>query len=121
MNLLCEKVQHPQFGIGKVTQQSPTTITVCFLKPHGEKKFLYPDAFESYLTPCNTLLLLQIKDELSLRRAQIVAERQRKLEHMEKERLERLETQRAVAKESKKSPTKKSAAPRKSNEGIKDR
>lgn len=121
MNLLYEKVQHLQFGIGEITQQSPITITVYFSKPHGEKRFLYPDAFESYLAPCNTLLLQQIKDELSSRRAQMATERKQKLEHMEKEKLELLETQRVVTKENRKSLTKKSVAPRKSIAGTKKR
>ena len=53
MNVLNEKITHRQFGAGTVTAQDEETVTVLFGGQDGEKKFLYPAAFESFLRLCD--------------------------------------------------------------------
>jgi len=50
MNVTNKKVHHRQFGDGVVTGQTISTVTVQFSEEYGVKKFLYPSAFESFLT-----------------------------------------------------------------------
>lgn len=48
MQLIGQTVCHTAFGTGVVTDQNDSVLTVSF---HGQpKKFLYPDAFEKFLT-----------------------------------------------------------------------
>ena len=48
MQLMGQAVQHTAFGKGVVTEQKGNIITVQFSQ--GEKRFLYPDAFQKFLT-----------------------------------------------------------------------
>lgn len=48
MNLINKQVTHKSFGIGSVINQTDTTVEVHFAT--GNKKFVFPDAFASYLT-----------------------------------------------------------------------
>lgn len=47
MHLLGKAIKHKTFGEGTITAISDNIIAVSF--PRGEKKFLYPDAFEQFL------------------------------------------------------------------------
>lgn len=53
MGLINERVEHPEFGTGKVISQDDNRITIQFSKETGTKRFIYPDAFEKYLTIFN--------------------------------------------------------------------
>ncbi len=53
MNVLNEKIIHRQFGAGTVIFQDEETVTILFCEEYGEKKFLYPAAFDSFLRLCN--------------------------------------------------------------------
>ena len=64
MDIIDELVWHTQFGTGTVVNQTPLTITVRFGEEQGEKKFLYPSAFESFLTFSNTNLQASMKSEI---------------------------------------------------------
>ena len=63
MNLIGEKVKHKVFGIGEITDQTPTMITVRF--PAKESKFSYPnpDTFSKFLTAENPDTQAAIQDE----------------------------------------------------------
>lgn len=46
-----QKVTHTRYGCGTITDLSNTYLTIKF--EDVEKKFVYPDAFEKYLTSTN--------------------------------------------------------------------
>ncbi len=48
MQLVGQKVEHGMFGQGLITDCSDNIVTVSF--PQGDKKFIYPDAFASFIT-----------------------------------------------------------------------
>lgn len=50
MELVGESVCHARFGRGQIVHVEPNRITVSFQEPYGEKRFIYPDAFECFLT-----------------------------------------------------------------------
>ncbi len=66
MNVCKEQVRHPQFGIGVVTEQAETHITVQFCDKYGAKKFPYPSTFTSFLTLCNPETQEKMAEELRL-------------------------------------------------------
>lgn len=47
-NLIGQAIRHTSFGKGIVTDLTDQRITVCFSR--GDKNFIYPDAFASFLT-----------------------------------------------------------------------
>ena len=47
MDLINQKVKHSVFGIGTITEQSATSVTVQF--PSKISKFIYPDAFTKFI------------------------------------------------------------------------
>jgi hypothetical protein len=48
MNLIDNKVTHKSFGVGTIVEHSDSYIKIHFSS--GDKRFIFPDAFESYLT-----------------------------------------------------------------------
>ncbi len=75
MKLVHEQVHHTKFGVGTVIRQTESVIEVKFKKEFGNKKFIYPEAFETFLKLCNPVSqegiaeeLRQIKEELDSRR-----------------------------------------------------
>ena len=46
--LLGQPVKHTSFGKGIITEVSSKIVTISFAQ--GEKRFLYPDAFSTFLT-----------------------------------------------------------------------
>lgn len=52
--MIGQKVHHKSFGAGTITCLDGTLLSVSFSA--GEKKFVYPDAFESFLTAADTEL-----------------------------------------------------------------
>lgn len=66
VNVIDEQVIHSQFGEGKVISQGDSLVEVEFAKEHGVRKFIYPSAFEEYLTISNTALHDSVKNELLL-------------------------------------------------------
>lgn len=61
-------VTHKSFGAGKVTDISDQYITICF--EDAIKKFIYPDAFKSFLTIQNEALQRKINDDLGKKEIQ---------------------------------------------------
>ncbi len=112
MNLTNKKVHHHQFGDGVVTGQTISTVTVQFSEEYGKKKFLYPSAFESFLTINSPALREKLDAELCAIRERLEDERRQREEEAEQRREEEkrtiLEQKRSTAK--KRAPTKKTPA-----------
>ncbi|NTW70895.1 MAG: hypothetical protein HGA49_01465 [Eubacteriaceae bacterium] len=108
VKVLNNKVHHDKFGEGIVTDQTISKITIQFSEEFGEKKFMYPSAFESFLTMGNPALQEMIDDELRTIRKQLEAEGKQREEEAEQRRIEE---QRALLK--KKLSAKKCTAKRK--------
>jgi ArsR family metal-binding transcriptional regulator len=110
MNLVNEKVVHLQFGEGVITEQTGETACVRFPQPYGIKKFIYPDAFVSFLKLSDAKLRKKVAEELRQIRERAAAER----EQLDKEDKERQLQLRQLLLEQKRAAAKKSAAVRKS-------
>jgi len=87
MNLVNEKVEHINFGIGVITEEKDHKIWVQFEEKSIEKIFIYPDAFEKFLKAENPIVEKNVLEELH-----------RKLDQMEIERKEK-EREAALIKE----------------------
>lgn len=86
MNLIGQSIQHKAFGNGVIIDLTDNIITICFSK--GEKKFIYPDAFSSYLTLKDNSMQSTIHKILRKKKK---AENAKKQEiQQERERIERI-------------------------------
>lgn len=63
MNLYGENVIHKAFGKGKIVEFANDCLTVLFNENVGEKKFVYPTAFETFLELENKLLYTEIQED----------------------------------------------------------
>lgn len=88
MNLINKKVTHKVFGEGNIIEQDDSIITIDFDK--DLKKFVYPDAFQSFIT-LNDEKIAEVFEEVFLKRM--------KEEEARKERLEEERRQRALEQE----------------------
>ncbi|HWQ51290.1 MAG TPA: hypothetical protein VN369_05735 [Terriglobales bacterium] len=75
MDILGAKVTHRQFGIGEIVGQDERTVTVRF-DEQGDKQFVYPSAFDGFLTFVDTArkrkmeaLLLEIEAQTAAEKA----------------------------------------------------
>ena len=62
-----QKVTHKVFGCGTIIELSNAYLTVNF--GDSEKKFVYPDAFEKYLTSTDPELMEQIDKDIQAKRS----------------------------------------------------
>lgn len=60
--MLGRKVNHKVFGCGTITELTSAYLTVNF--GDSEKKFVYPDAFEKYLTSTDPELMEQVDKDI---------------------------------------------------------
>ncbi|GHV40764.1 hypothetical protein FACS189490_06450 [Clostridia bacterium] len=115
MNILNNQVTHNKYGAGTVTEQNETSLTVNFGDELGEKKFLYPSAFEAFLVLTDPAAQKAVSEECRQIRDRLDAERtQRKEEYEARQEASKLvlsETKRAAAKRN--AAPKKAAAPKK--------
>ncbi len=94
MDLANKQVMHQKFGKGNVVKCSDAYIKIDF--PSGEKKFVFPDAFEKYLTLTNEEAAEKIRgivqkhaaERMRLRELKI-SKRKAKLRIIEQKRLPR--------------------------------
>ncbi|HWR19095.1 MAG TPA: hypothetical protein VN608_05690 [Clostridia bacterium] len=86
MDLLQKQITHNTFGSGVITKVADDTITVIFADEIGEKRFLYPEAFEHFL----------VMDEVDMQDA-VNHELLIKLKENEEERLKEFEQKREAA------------------------
>ncbi|MDD2300538.1 MAG: hypothetical protein PHU69_13005 [Fermentimonas sp.] len=89
MDLTNELVEHPVFGTGKVISQDDRRITIQFSEETGEKRFIYPDAFEKYLKMCNPAAAQKVLEDLRAKTERI-QEQQRKEEEAAQKAMEKL-------------------------------
>lgn len=83
MQLIGQAIRHETFGKGVVTDCGEHTLTVCFSS--GDKRFLYPDAFEKrHLVLRDTAMQDHIQGLLDRRDAQRTARRQAQQEEQER-------------------------------------
>jgi hypothetical protein len=101
-----EKVSHQKYGAGVVTQQNTGTVTVDFGGEHGEKKFLYPAAFESFLSLESAEAQGEVASELRRLREERDAERLARDEELKL----RLDAEKRFALQQKKAAQKRTAA-----------
>jgi len=95
MNLIDKQVTHKSFGIGTIVEQVDSYIKVDFNL--GNKSFIFPDAFESYLTLKNETSNNLVKEILEKKIKERNAvddelERIKNLELKEKQRVLQMET-----------------------------
>lgn len=103
MDLIHEQVKHLKFGIGTITAQDSSTVTVRFSQEYGSKRFLYPAVFKSFLDLCDPSANERMGNELKLIQTLAETERNNRLAEEEKQRT--MLEQKAASK--KKAPAKK--------------
>lgn len=103
MNVFELQVCHRQYGIGTVIEQNDTMIEVQFNNEYGKKKFLYPSAFESFLSLSNSIHQGEMNEELKLIQDKKESDRKQK----EEEAKRRTENERKAILEQKRSSIKK--------------
>ncbi len=86
MNLIGQPINHKTFGSGIVTNLSDDIVTVCF--KNQEKKFIYPDAFHSFLVLKDRETQQQVENQIKDRK--IAAQKARQAEQAEQERKNKL-------------------------------
>lgn len=77
MNILGQAVKHKKYGKGVITELSENKITVCFAK--SEKLFLFPEAFEQYLTLKNISIQTKI-EKLNEERLRVIETGKQRME-----------------------------------------
>jgi DNA-binding transcriptional regulator GbsR (MarR family) len=107
MDFKGEKVIHRQFGIGEVVGKDEKTITVRF--EQGDKQFLYPAAFDGFLTFTDAAQKAAVEAELS----EIQADAAAKQSHLEDEESRRKATEQLAALKKNRTAAAKKAAVRK--------
>jgi|GEM_PF-363607 len=75
MKLVHEQVHHIKFGVGTVIKQTEDIVEVKFSKEFGNKKFVYPVAFESFLKVCNPVSQEKMNEELRQIKEEIDSQR----------------------------------------------
>lgn len=92
MDLLNERVEHTLYGTGVIVNVKEDSIQVRFLDPIGEKKFLFPDAFDKFLKADNADIENNIIEILREKDERIKLERKTKRKEFEEQvKAEKLE------------------------------
>lgn len=76
-NLTGESVTHLRYGKGVVIEHTDTSLTVRFGGDLGDKKFMYPSAFETFLKLSGQVSAEKVKTDLDDQKDSINAERER--------------------------------------------
>jgi len=84
VDLKNEPVTHPVFGTGIVIFQDKKRITIEFPGETGIKHFLYPDAFEKYLTMSNSSAAKKVLADLAAKKSKMEAQLQAEEETAQK-------------------------------------
>ncbi len=84
MDLTNELVEHPFFGTGRVIVQDNQRINIQFSGETAIKRFIYPDAFERFLSMNNPAAAQTVLADLTAKKERI-EEQQRKEEEAEQE------------------------------------
>lgn len=86
MNLIGQAIKHKVFGSGVITNLSEETVTICF--QNVEKRFIYPDAFRSFLVLKNQKTQQHMEAEIKKR--DMEAKKIRETEQAEREQKRKL-------------------------------
>ncbi len=101
MNLQNKSVRHIKFGVGKILSYSDCSVEVEFSEEIGVKAFVYPSAFESFLTfakpELQEAVLEQIQSEKESVSEKYRLQDEEKLRLREEERLALLKEKRLAA------------------------
>jgi transcription elongation factor GreA-like protein len=62
MNLCGEFVTHKVFGKGQITNADDNCVTVQFSELNETKRFIFPNAFGTFLTPVSQSISQEIQD-----------------------------------------------------------
>lgn len=112
MNLINESVQHAKFGAGAIVNIEQSRVVVKFAdEEQGEKSFIFPDAFETYLKLDNAKIQKDVLKQLSMKKEQGVLDKEIKMQEIQKKEEEIKEEKLELAKSKKK--TAKAAAAKK--------
>lgn len=113
-------VLHKVFGEGQVKETSGEYITVNF-QEQGDKKFVYPDAFERFLKVEDSQLNEVITHDLSVKEEEIEKEREVIRLKFEEEQLEREKEKKVVKKKTTtRKTTKAKAKPKATKPKVKE-
>ena len=83
MGIINEKVIHKKYGEGIIISYENRSITVRFQQ--GDKKFIYPDAFDGYLTPIDSLFAEKIKRDLEIIKVSVKEEKEPQIKYIQRE------------------------------------
>ena len=72
MDLLHARVEHSRFGSGTITDFDGRRLSVAF-DAGGERRFVWPDAFDSFLTADDERIQAEARDALARRREEAQA------------------------------------------------
>lgn len=105
-------VRHKKYGKGTVISQDDALIDIRFEGSSRAISFVYPDAFDSYLSLEDAELSAAIAQELEAQRQQLLAEREEQQLSRKAEAEEALAREKELAKQKRRDA--KAAAPKKS-------
>lgn len=108
MNLINERVRHAKFGAGEIVNIEEGRIIVKFTGDQGEKSFLYPDAFATFLVPDSPQVQKYVQKQVHQKEEKSLMEKKLKMDEAMKREEERKEEKLELAKSKKK--TTKSAS-----------
>lgn len=86
MDLIGQQIKHKTFGSGVVVGQSESVVTICF--QDDEKKFIYPDAFHSFLSMKDRKTQQYIEKQIEAR--DIAAQKERMAEQIRRDQQRKL-------------------------------
>ncbi|MEJ8305179.1 hypothetical protein [Saccharibacillus sacchari] len=115
MQLIGQEVEHASYGQGEIIQQEDQRIEVRFANGDEPKKFLYPDAFEKFLSMNDPACRKQVEADIE----QMHEDRREEKEAVER----RYQEERAAleaAKKPKKAPARKSKAAKAAEESTEE-
>lgn len=115
MQLIGQKVEHASYGQGEIVSYEEQRVEVRFAEGEEPKKFLYPDAFEKFLSMTDKEYQQLVEKEVK----QMHETRVEVKEEIERQRVEEKEAVEA-AKKAKKSPARKPRATTKAAAKSKD-
>ncbi|OWR32558.1 hypothetical protein CDO73_02845 [Saccharibacillus sp. O23] len=101
MQLIGQEVEHVTYGQGQIVQNEDKRIEVNFSGETENKKFMYPDAFEQFLSMTDAASQEKVLKEVEL----LKEARQANVDRMEREHQEGRAAE-AAAKKTRKSPAK---------------
>lgn len=109
MELLQKQITHKTFGSGVIIEMTDDTITVLFADEIGEKRFLYPEAFEQFLVMDEVNMQNAVNHDLIIKLKENEEERLNEVESKQEAALQRAEELAEEKAASKKKPAAKKA------------